>query len=162
MNFSRSIAFIAGFLIILIFSGSSIRGGRFELTFFSVGMGSNFASMQPVFTVKGNEFTYSSVQTGYHRGNPVQENFTPVTGKFRQSSIDSIIGLTENMSDTMIYETNAHIMSGVIHHLSIRAPGRKTVFRLHNASHPTAKKIIQILNTYVPKQDQKLWLFDLS
>ena len=134
----------------------------FELTYISIGFGSNFSSMQPVFRVKGSTFYYESRQTSYYEGQPLNKPDTLQVGKFRRSSADSILALVRDIKDTLVYKTNVHVMSGGVHEISIRTSTKRILFRLHNATDSTAKKIVAILNNYIEDKDQKLWLYDIE
>ena len=132
----------------------------FRLNFTSVGLGSNFTSMQPVFNVEGNKFIYTSEQTGYYEGAETRKPDTIYQGKFRKSSVDSIMHLVSGIKDTLIYRTNIHVSSGSIQYITIYKDEFHLEFDLHNASDPTAQRIVNILNNYIPEEERKLWLWD--
>lgn len=50
-------------------------------------------------------------------------------------------------------------MSGGIHSISVENDKINITFRLHNASDSTAQKIVDILNSNIPADKQKLRLF---
>jgi hypothetical protein len=154
---------VVGLLAILLFSGlkSPLTDYKnFQIGYISAGLGSQFTSMQPVFYVNNLKFVYTSEQTTLYKNQKVKRPDTLQVGKFRRSSVDSIIRLIKDIKDTLIYRTNVHVSSGAIHRIYIQTPSQKLEFNLHNDSHPTAQKIVTILNTYIPDQDKKLWLFD--
>ena len=133
----------------------------FRLNYTSVGMGSNFMSMQPVFDVTGTEFIYTSEQTSFYEGTEIQKPDTICTGKIRPSSIDSILHLVRGIKDSLVYRTNIGIMSGGLHSIHVSKDNIDIEFRLHNASDAIAQKIVAILNTYIPSSEKKLWLFNI-
>jgi hypothetical protein len=118
--------------------------------------------MQPVFNVNGNKFIYTSEQTSFFKGSPIQSADTILKGNFRTSSIDSILILVSGIKDSLIYRTNPDIMSGGIQYIIISKEKFSLEFDLFNASDPTAQKIVDILNTYIPNEERKLYLMDIS
>lgn len=163
MTTKKLISFICGLLIISIFSGhknltTEYKG--FEISYTSVGLGSNFTSMQPVFYVKDLKFVYTSEQTSYYKNQKINKPETLQVGKFRKSSVDSIVSLIKDIKDSLIYRTNTHVSSGGIHYITVKTSTQKLQFDLHNASDPVAEKIVSILNKYITNPDKKLWLFD--
>jgi hypothetical protein len=133
----------------------------FRLSYTSIGLGSNFGGMQPVFRVVGSNFIYTMEQTGFYEGSERQPAVTICYGSFRASSADSIIALVGGVTDTMVYRTNPHIMSGGIHYIHEQKSAYDVTFQLHNTSDPVAQQIVDILNTYVPATEEKLWLWDI-
>ena len=134
---------------------------EFRLSYTSVGLGSNFTSMQPVFTVKGNRFIYTSEQTSFYEGRERKKPDTLLTGNFRTSSADSILDLVDKMTEPVVNKTNPGIMSGGIHYIHVSKEDIEIEFRLHNTSDKTAQRIVDILNNYIPPDMHGLWLFDI-
>jgi hypothetical protein len=138
------------------FSGDS---PQFTLSFVKVGFGSNMYEMEPVFRVIGNRFVFTSEEVWI---GPKQEKIqrdTLLVGYFRTSSIDSIINLVDNITDTLIDKFNSHIMSGSAQYIDIFTGKKRIKFNLHNISDPTAEKVVAILNTYIIDEKQQLYLY---
>jgi len=119
-------------------------------------LGSNLGSFQPVFRLKGVKFKYTLEQNSYW-GKKDKRKKKLLTGTFRQSSIDSILYLVQNLKDSTIFETNFCIKSGGIHHLTVSNGIDTTKFRLNNTFDYTALKIVAIINDYLPI-DKKIWV----
>ena len=131
----------------------------FKLSYFYAGLGSGLGSMQPTFRVVGTDYYYNLEQNSSYTGEIEMKPQLICKGKLREASIDSIINLVKDMNDTLIYNTNINIMSGGIHSITVKYKKIAVTFRLHNASDATAQKIVDILNTNIPIDKDKLWLF---
>jgi hypothetical protein len=135
------------------------RYAGFKLYYSYAGLGSGMGSMQPTFRATGASYIYTFQQNSYI-GKPDKQPETKCRGILRNSSIDSIINLVKDIKDTLIYETNASIMSGGIHNVSVIYGKINITFKLHNASNKTARKIVDILNSNIPADQERLFLFN--
>jgi hypothetical protein len=132
----------------------------FSLSFVTVGFGSNMFEMEPVFEVKHSKFIYTNEEVWLWKDedkNKLRKD-TLLTGDFRHSSADLIVQLISGLKDTVIYKTNAGIMSGSAGYLTITTRNKKVRFDLHNASDRRAEAIVAILNSYVPEGMEKMWI----
>jgi hypothetical protein len=66
----------------------------------------------------------------------------------------------KDFKDTLVYKTNVGISSGGIHNISVQFEKTNVTFQLHNASDPNAQKIVDIINSNIPADKQRLWLFN--
>lgn len=131
----------------------------FKLYYSFSGLGSGMGSMQPTFRVTGKNYVYTNEQNSYY-GKPDKKPESICEGTLRASSIDSILNIVKDIKDTLVYKTNTSIMSGGLHNISVEYEKINVTFQLHNASDPTAKKIVDILNSNIPADKQRLWIFD--
>jgi len=134
----------------------------FALSNISVGLGSNMSKKQPVFKVKGSQFIYTLEEAWETKGFKKVKPDTVIIGKLRTSSIDSILIITTKIKGDSVYKLNAEIMSGGIIYLDIVTSQRNLNFELDNSNDLTARKIVDILNSYIPDKYQKLWICDIS
>ncbi len=141
---------------------NSSKYENFSLTYLYAGLGSGYNSMQPVFKVNETNYLYTLEENSSFTGEFTKEPKTICSGKIRTSSIDSIIQLTENIEDTLIYNNNPGIMSGGIHSVHISNNNDNLTFKLHNASDSIAEEVVAILNSNIPKDKKKLWLFQFD
>ena len=132
----------------------------FELTYMSAGLGSGMGSMQPTFRVQGTKYVYTYEQNSYY-GEKSKQPEMICSGRLRLSSIDSILFLIKEIEDTEVYRTNVDVLSGGIQSIKISNKNTDLIFKLHNASDPIAKEIVDILNTNIPSDKRKLYLFFL-
>lgn len=130
----------------------------FNLWYSFAGLGSNMGSLQPTFKVLGLEYIYKLEQNSSFSGEFDEKPEFICQGKLRQTSIDSIFNLVKNIQDSVIYNTNIYISSGGIHYITIKYKTKDIAFTLHNATDTTAQKIVDILNSNIPKNKKKLWL----
>jgi len=130
----------------------------FTLSYISVGLGSNMWHMQPAFRAKDNRFIYTMEQTWQSENFKKQKPDTLVTGSLRQSSIDSIVNLANEIKGDSVYKLNSKVMSGGVVYLTITNENRTLHFHLSNSFDATAQKIIAILSTYIPTTHQQLWI----
>ena len=161
------IAFLAGlFLISLSVCAQQMRDRRidssFNLSYISVGFGSNMWDKQPMFRVKGAQFIYTLEDAWESKNFKKAKPDTLVIGNLRESSIDSILSITKEIKGDSVYKLNAGIMSGGIIYLDIISNQRKLNFRLDNSYDLTATKIVDILNAYIPYKYPKLWISDIK
>ena len=134
----------------------------FTLSYISVGLGSNMREMQPMFRVKGSQFIYTLEEAWQFKDSEKAKPDTLVSGNLRASSIDSILNIATEIKGDSVYKSNAGVMSGGIIYLDIVSRRRKLNFDLHNSFDLTAKKIVEILNSYIPDKYQKLWISDIT
>lgn len=132
---------------------------NFKLLYSYAGLGSGMGSIQPTFSATGADYVYSLEQNSSFTGEFQKKPEFICKGKLRESSIDSIVNLVKDIKDTLIYKTNTGIMSGGIHVISIKNDKINITFRLHNASDPIAQKIVDIVNSNIPNDKKRLWLF---
>jgi hypothetical protein len=127
----------------------------FYLYYAFSGLGSNLGSFQPTIKIHDTNFIYTYEQNSYwgEKSNKVD---TICLGVLRQSSIDSIRYLIQPLKDSTIFKTNACIMSGGIHFLTVSNGSDTTKFTLGNTFDYTALKIVDIINPYLPAE-KKLW-----
>lgn len=137
-------------------------GTSFTLSYISIGLGSNMWEMQPMFRVEGSQFVYTKEAAWHFKGSEMPKADTLLIGRFRASSIDSILNISTEIKGDSVYKLNPRIMSGGIINLYFSNQKRKLSFDLHNASDTTAEKIVSILNTYIPDKYQKLWISDIK
>ncbi len=79
-----------------LFRQDKSENSNFKLTYISVGLGSGYNSMQPVFKVNGTDCIYTLEENSSFTGEFTKEPDTLFIGKFRESSIDSIVELIKN------------------------------------------------------------------
>ncbi len=134
----------------------------FTLSYISIGLGSNMWTMQPMFRVKGSQFIYTSEDAWQFKDSEKPKADTLLIGNFRTSSIDSILNIATGIRGDSVYKLNAGVMSGGIVNLCFSTNRRKLSFELHNSNDTTAKKIVDILNGYIPDKYRKLWISDIK
>lgn len=130
------------------------KANRFYLYYGVAGLGSNLGNLEPTVIVHKNHFTYRKVQNSYWGKRPDLKSEFINKGYFRQSSIDSLLYLVKDLKDSTIFKTNPCFMSGSIIYISIANGGDTTLFRLGNTFDPIALKIINIINPYLPNNQQ--------
>jgi hypothetical protein len=134
----------------------------FKLSYISVGFGSNMWDRQPMFRVKGSQFIYTFEDAWVVKNVKKATPDTLIIGNFRKSSIDSILSIATKIKGDSVYKLNARVMSGGVIYLDIVSNQRKLNFKLHNCFDLTAKKIVDILNGYIPEKDRQLWISDMK
>jgi hypothetical protein len=136
-------------------AANDITKPAFYLYYGFSGLGSNLGSFQPTIKIHDTKFIYTYEQNSYW-GEKSSKVDTICLGTLRQSSIDSIRYLIQPLKDSTIFKTNACIMSGGIHFLTVSNGRDTTKFTLGNTFDYTALKIIDIINQYLPAE-KKLW-----
>jgi hypothetical protein len=132
-----------------------INNSTFYLYYGFSGLGSNLGSFQPTIEIYGTKFIYTYEQNSYWKEKSKRID-TICLGVLRQSSIDSILYLVLPLKDSTIFKTNACIMSGGIHFLTVSNGIDTTNFELGNTFDYTALKIVDIINPYLPTV-KRLW-----
>lgn len=120
-----------------------------------IGFGSNMFTMQPVFSVQGTKFVYTSEEVWIMPDQKEIQRDILLMGDFRTSAIDSIKNLISELKDSVIFRSSA-ILSGSESDITIKTTTKKIRFELHNASDTTAEKIVDILNSHIPVGFNKL------
>jgi len=152
------------FLISLVLCICSCREetsrDSFKLNYLFAGLGSNYNTLQPVFNTSGNRYEYLLKENSTFTGEYHLKPETLSVGTIRNSSIDSILTIISSTNDSLIERWNHGIFSGGIHFLTIEGESKSLSFELHNAYHPMAKEIIDVLNTNLPSSVRPLYLID--
>jgi len=128
----------------------------FYLYYGEAGLGSNMGDFLPTIRIKNGVLLYTYEQNSYWVTKENRIDTICIT-QVRQSSIDSILYLIQDIKDSTINEFNHCIMSGSIHSMTITDGIDTTAFSLMNTFDYTALKITHILNTYIPA-DKKLYV----
>ena len=136
-----------------------ISNDVFYLCYSWAGLGSNMGSLAPVFEVRGTHFNYTLQQNSYY-GEQTKSPEKICEGEIPEATRNEIIGLVENIEDSVVYKTNIDVMSGGIYSIFIRYQDIDIEFNLHNASDPIAEKIVDLLNTHIPEKHRRLFLWD--
>jgi len=132
---------------------------KFEFSYIYAGLGSGMGKKGPKFKVIENKYFYTIQQNSSSSGKIDPRIDTTCQGEIRSNSIDSIKTIVRKMEEDRIYETNSMVMSGGIHNLTISFEKKRVNFTLHNASHPTAKEIVEIINSNIPLKCNRLSLW---
>jgi|GEM_PF-1848297 len=138
------------------------KDSTFSLSYISVGLGGNISQLQPMFRVKGSTFVYTLEQAWESKTIKKEKPDTLLIGNLRKSSVDSILSIATEIKGDSVYKLNAGVRSGEIIYLNIICSRRKLNFRLDNSYDPSAKKIVDILNAYIPNKYNKLWVSDIQ
>ncbi len=133
---------------------------NFNLNFTTAGLGSNMGSMQPTFIINGLDYVYTFDQNSYY-GDKTKAPDTICIGELRITSVDSIINLVKYLPDSSINEFTT-TMSGAVQYFLIKTETIFQTISLHNSTHPIAEKIVDILNSNIPADKPRLWLFDYN
>lgn len=131
----------------------------FQLTYSYIGLGSNMATLQPLFTVNGLDYTYVLAQNSYFQKVTLKPQKI-CSGKITPDTRSTIIKLVKTIPDSLIYRTNPDIMSGGIYFMSIATDSIDVTFKLHNATHPIAQQIVQLLNSNIPEKVRALTIWN--
>ena len=134
---------------------STISTDVFSLTYSWAGLGSNLGHLAPMFVVTGTHYDYSMRQNSY-MGKQTIEPENVCEGELSDATTTKIIDLVKNIEDSMVYNTNAGVMSGGIYTIIIKYQDIDVEFKLHNASDPIAAKIVDLLNSHIPEEHRKL------
>lgn len=110
---------------------SEVKGAdTFKLTFKTVGFGSNILKMQPVFRVIDNKFIYTSEQAWTFKNEKPEKPDTLNSGNFRNSSIDSILSVVEELKDSVVNKIGSYTLSGCDNYIKMSTQSSKVTFRL--------------------------------
>ena len=139
------------------------KASDFEFYYSYAGLGSGIGNIGPKFQVKGTSFTMLKDQNSYYGEKTIAPD-TLCTGNVQLSTIDSVLWMIKDYQADSVHRVNPKIMSGGIHYISIQNDTTNLNFTLHNAWHPLAQKIIDLMNKDLPKDCYQLWLskFDLD
>lgn len=149
-------------LLLLSCTGHSADTHKdFHLIFSTAGLGSNMGKKMPTYRVHGTRYLYTNEQNSFYGERTLLPD-TLAEGELPLSAIDSIMDLARTITDTTVYLSNMAVLSGVSQTLVIREESKSLTFSLHNASHPVARGIIEILNTHLPSNSPKMSLLDLD
>jgi hypothetical protein len=130
----------------------------FRLEYSTAGMGSNFMSCQPVFSVRDTTFYYISRQTSGYKGDKWLANDTLFKGYFPRTSADSVMLFLKSFSDADTSFSDPSIMSGNIHYLSVNHGSFERSISLHNTSEIHCWYVVKLLNRFIPDENHKLYM----
>jgi hypothetical protein len=148
-------------LIITIVFQIHAQGQENDSTFYLyygfAGMGTNRGTLQPTIRINGTNLLYTFEQNSILGGIKFKSPDTILQTTIRQTSVDSILLLIKDVSDTNITQLN-HYFSGGIHNLCITYKRDTTKITLYNAQHKAVSSIFDTLNLYLP-ENKKLEMF---
>lgn len=131
-------------------NNTSTENHDFKLHYMKLGFGQNMYRMQPIFVVNNKQFVYTMEDVWAYPGQTTRKD-TLAMGKFRQTSIDSIINIVYNTQDSCI-QKHERYMGGAATYINIETGNKKLKIDLSNATDPIAKNIINIIDTYMQKK----------
>lgn len=132
---------------------------EFQLRFSFAGLGDNLGSPAMGFQLEGNHFKIVSEVNKCHEGGLDTNSTTMTEGEMSEESMTALMEVFNESNDTVIYKTDLTVASGGVHTLTMATSIKMVKFSLHNESHPTAKKIIAIINEGLPEGVEKLWIY---
>ena len=148
---------------------TKVAGQNFKFSYSDYGLGSNSGDPSSlIVTIVDTTLTYLIFErTSEYKIDPVF-NDTLWSNKrvaynvpFRVSSQDSILLLLKGKEGKYIYGSNPHVMSGIIQRLYFECKDWCVEFSLKNTFDSTAMHIVNIINEYLPKDNQIYIPFDL-
>lgn len=158
-NLMKKKAILSSVLIVFLVSFQIAFGQAthesFTLYYSYSGLGSNMGSMQPSISIEGTKLIYTKEQNSYY-GKKTKKADTILTTHIRPESIQAILKIIVEISDSTIYEYNPCIMSGGIHYLTVIDDTDSTRFTMHNTFHRKALLIAKIINEYLP-EERGIW-----
>lgn len=125
----------------------------FYLNYSIAGLGADLGRFEPTLKIHGNKFIYTREQNSYLFKRSKKKQLIS-KGLLRETSIDSILCLLQDLKDTAIFESNPCIMGGGITEVIIAYGGDTTKFTLGNTMHVVVLKIIDIINPYLPDSNK--------
>jgi hypothetical protein len=134
-------------------AAASKKFSKFYLYYSLAGLGSNMGSHMPTLRVYDNKFTFTREQNSYLFDR--DEKIELISeGTLQPGAIDSLLAIMRTLGDTTIFSSNPCIMSGVITFVSMAYDGDTAKFTLGNTVDPATLKIKDILNPYLPMEEQ--------
>ncbi|MFN8714839.1 MAG: hypothetical protein ACK5Z2_18470 [Bacteroidota bacterium] len=130
----------------------------FRLEYSTAGMGSNFMSCQPVFSVRDTTFYYISRQTSGYKGDKWLANDTLFKGYFPPFAADSVMRLLTHFSSADTAFVYPFFMSGYFHFLSVSKNTYKRSITLHNTAEICCWRVVQLLNSFITNDKHKLFM----
>lgn len=141
------------------FSQQSWEQEGFELRYSFAGLGSNMGQAFAGFKLQGNHYEYVTEVNSCIKGQSVDPT-VQLEGELPDDIMAGLLEIFNGMSDTSMYETNVSVMSGGVHTITMGSAVKMVKFTLHNATHPTAVKIVDLINSGLPQEQNPLWLFE--
>lgn len=128
-------------------------GSKFYLYYGLSGLGSNMGSHMPTLRVYDDKFTFTREQNSYMGKRDNRVDFIS-EGTLQAGAIDSLMTIMQTLGDTTIFSVNPCVMSGIITFVCMACDGDTANFTLGNTADYTTLKIKEILNRYLPKEQQ--------
>lgn len=145
--------------IVVSFSGFSQEKWEdgFQLRYSFAGLGSNMGSSFAGFKLEGNHYEFVTEVNSCYDGQSITPKLE-FEGDLPDEIMDGLMTIFNEMPDTSIYETNLSVMSGGVHTITMGSAVKMVKFTLHNANHPKAQQIVDLINSGLPKDYQNLLL----
>ena len=160
--------------VILLSLSSYAQSPKIELNYTVHGMGSSRGEViYPTVDIFNNSLQYTFRQkSGAYKIETYEKfdwidtiwEFDTLTKPviFKTTSIDSIIAILRPISDSSIYKVNLGIRSGALFILTVKTLNKEIEITMSNTFDSTAYQIVQILNSYLPKEHKirvphKMW-----
>ena len=132
---------------------------EFQLRYSYAGLGSNTGSEFSGFKLEGNHFQCVREVNSCYEGGLSNDPKIVTEGNLSDETMEALMAVFNELSDTTIYETNLSVMSGGVHTITMATSVKMVKISLHNANHELAKRIVAIINEGLPEEAEKLWLF---
>ena len=158
----KSIILFATILVASVsFSQKPWEQEGFQLRYSFAGLGSNMGQAFAGFKLEGNHYQFVTEVNSCKKGQSTDPE-VQYEGEFSDEIMEGLIAIFNETPDTAIYETNVSIMSGGVHTITMGSAVKMVKFTLHNATHPTAIKIVDLINSALPQVEgqDKLWLHE--
>jgi hypothetical protein len=126
---------------------------KFYLYYGLSGLGSNIGGLMPTLRVYDNKFAFTREQNSYWGERTKKPEFI-CEGTLQPGAIDSLLVIMQTLGDTTIFSSNPCLLSGVITFVCLAYDGDTAKFTLGNTADSATLKIKEILNPYLPKEEQ--------
>lgn len=131
----------------------TIKDSSFALYYSYAGLGSNFGHKFKCLKINGTHLILLKQQNTYY-SQPSLKTDTQLIRQLPYAFRDSINNCLNGLRDTNIYVVNHCVMSGGIDYFSIFNGTDTLKINMHNTAHPLAIKIANIVNHYLPSDQQ--------
>ncbi|MEO9534028.1 MAG: hypothetical protein ABJG68_03450 [Crocinitomicaceae bacterium] len=132
---------------------------EFQLRFSFAGLGDNSGTSATGFQLEGNHFKIVNETNQCHEGGLDPNSKTLTEGELSEETMEALMEVFNDLSDTTIYKTDLTVSSGGVHTLTMATSVKMVKFSLHNETDETARKIIAIINEGLPEGVEKLWIY---
>ena len=134
---------------------------NFELMYSIDGISLDKLDVHPTFRIKDSIFTFTNEQIWILDSDlfdPIEPTIIKY-GKFRKSSRDSIIQIMNSIKENKVIKIHDEHSFWMTHNLSVSNGNREIKFEVDYSFDSPVHEILGILNSYIPKNDDKLDIF---
>ncbi|MGD1847838.1 MAG: hypothetical protein ACFB10_20790 [Salibacteraceae bacterium] len=128
---------------------------QFSLTYLMTGLQAGYGGQCPRLVMDGQHFVYT-LEPNSFTGDTNFSSDTLLFGRFPSHTLDSLIAIVDETETDLINAIDPHVQMGDFYLISLQHGTDTLTLQLQNQSHPTAERVVGLLNAALPKEVRRI------